>query len=542
MMKKTSARTSIASLLAASFLLVACGGNTAQTPATASITAPTSNAQFQAGDEVKIEGKVTGSTIKQVDIFINNEKFATVDKAARPNEFDISLAWTAPAETAGTSVIQLKGINDKGESVIASDAVFVNVQASEPTVAPTIEPTPIPTAAAAPQPTVDAAARVTTTTTTTDTTASPSVTSTTGTTATTPATQSLLTPKADFDFVNVRAQPDVTAQQIGQLNKGQSVPVRGRNADSTWFQITFPAGPGGVGWVASLVANVTGVTTTLPVVAASTTVTATGATTTTASTTITATVPTNPANLQPPFVKLKVGQDFANVRTGPDVAYQRVGELNVASVNAAAVKGKSANGQWWQINFPSAPGGVAWVYSLLVDLTGNAAQVAVATAPPLPTAAPAAPVVTATAPAAPAAPAVPQPTPTAALPASAVLPYSQNMRFSPRDDIGDVPLGFQGQPRSATLEWQINGATKAELEITTVAGTGIFANCPVGNLGSISPNDAAGKRIPLQLPSGTYNFTINDKGYYLFKIYVVKADGSTTDIPRNVIVDCFKTQ
>jgi len=48
--------------------------------------------------------------------------------------------------------------------------------------------------------------------------------------------------------------------------------------------------------------------------------------------------------------------------------------------------------------------------------------------------------------------------------------------------------------------------------------------------------------MPMLLPSGTFQFTIPDKGYYLFKIYVVKSDGSTTDIPRNVIVDCYKTQ
>jgi hypothetical protein len=42
------------------------------------------------------------------------------------------------------------------------------------------------------------------------------------------------------------------------------------------------------------------------------------------------------------------------------------------------------------------------------------------------------------------------------------------------------------------------------------------------------------------VPSGRFPFTINDKGYYLFTIHVVKADGSTTTIPRNVIVDCFK--
>ncbi|GIV85293.1 MAG: hypothetical protein KatS3mg052_2300 [Candidatus Roseilinea sp.] len=33
------------------------------------------------------------------------------------------------------------------------------------------------------------------------------------------------------------------------------------------------------------------------------------------------------------------------------------------------------------------------------------------------------------------------------------------------------------------------------------------------------------------LPSGTFQFTIPDKGYYLFMIYVVKSDGTTTHHP-----------
>ncbi|BCX02137.1 MAG: hypothetical protein KatS3mg053_0075 [Candidatus Roseilinea sp.] len=506
-MMKISARKPLIGLITiAMVLLTACGSPAP--PPTASITSPPPNAQFQAGDEVRIEGKVTGNTVKQVDVFINNERYATIDQAIRPNEFEVSVSWIAPAEIAGTSVIQLKGINDKGESVIASDAIFITIQAPQPTATPTAEPTPIPTVA--PRVTEIPAAPITDTATTT----------TTAEAGTTPAAV-LLSPRAENDFVNVREQPDLTARLLGQINKGQSVPVRGRNADGTWYQINFPAGPDGAGWVYAPVASVTGVTTTLPVVTPS------------ASISPAATMPTNPAGLKPPFVKLKAGQDFANVRTGPDTAFQKVGELRATGVNAAAVKGKSANGQWWQIEFAGAPGGVAWVFSQLVDLTGDAATIPVAAAPALPTAA---------APTAGPTPAAPQPTPTPSIPASAVLPYSQNVRFSPRDDIGDVPLGYQGQPKTATLEWQINGATKAELEITTRQGPGIFENCPPGNLASITPGDAVGKRMPLQLPSGTFQFTIPDKGYYLFTIYVVKSDGTTTDIPRHVIVDCFKTQ
>ncbi len=142
MTKKTPARPSIPSALGAlavifSLVLAACGAS--QTPAAASISAPAQNAQFQGGDTVKIEGKVTGSDVKLVDIYINGAKFASIDTPTQPNEFTISVDWTTPANIAGSSVIQLKGVDAQGASVVLSEAVFVNVMA-----APT--PTPEPTA------------------------------------------------------------------------------------------------------------------------------------------------------------------------------------------------------------------------------------------------------------------------------------------------------------------------------------------------------------------------------------------------------------
>ena len=480
--------------LACAFALVlaACGG--AAPPPSATLSSPAANAQVIVGEQIQIIGKITGSGVRRVDIFINNQRYATVDQAVRPDEFEFVVPWVVPAELIGTAVIQAKGIGEQDQPIVASEAIFVAVQAPPATPTPTPEPTPVPTATPAES-------------------APPAATSE-------PATV-LLGPLAGNDFVNVRAAPDLNAQLLGQISKGQSVPVRGRTADGTWYQITYPAGPGGIAWVYGPASSITGDAGTLPVVS-----TAGGA----------ANNPP-PSGLQPPFVRLKAGQEFANLRTGPDVAYQKVGELRATGVNAAAVRGKSANGQWWQIAFTGAPGGVAWVFGQLVDFTGDPNMVPVVSAPPLApgASAPSAPTAAPT-------PAAPLPTPTPPLPPSAVLPYSQNMRFSPRDDIGDVPLGHQGQPKTATLEWQINGAIKAELEITTQPGPGIFQNCPAGNLASITPNDPVGKRMPLLLPSGTFQFTIPDKGYYLFTIYVVKADGSTTTIPRNVIVDCYKTQ
>ncbi len=198
--------------------------------------------------------------------------------------------------------------------------------------------------------------------------------------------------------------------------------------------------------------------------------------------------------------------------------------------------GKSEDGKWWQLAYPGGPDGKAWVFGELVQFAGDANAVPVVKVAPPPTAAAPAP-----APTAPPQPTTPAATVTSELPPSALLPYSQNMRFAPRDDIGDVPLGYN-EPKSSTLNWTVNGAKKLELEIVAKAGTGIWSNCPTGDINSVqAAGFTPGQRVPLTVPSGSFPFTITGKGYYEFTIHAVKADNSTTFIPRAIIVDCFKS-
>jgi uncharacterized protein YraI len=388
-----STRIFIVAVVAMMLILPACGGTPA--PMLAVINTPNATTPLKVNLAVTITGKASGNGMKSVDVYVDGAKLATID-AATNNEFDVSVPWTATK--AGAHVIQLKGLNDKGEVIVSSEAMFVTVEGLPPTATP-LPPAPTATSAAAP-------------------TAAPTEAAAQPTAAPSGPTASV----KEGDFVNVRKGPAVPYDKLGTLDKGLSAPIKGKNADSTW----------------------------------------------------------------------------------------------------------------WQISFPAAADGVGWVYGQLISITGDTAGVPVAQAPALPTGA---------APPPAAATAVP---PTAAatssVPPSALLPYTQVMRFSPRDDIGDVPLGHNGQSKTADMVWEVNGAKSLELEITAAAGTGIFANCPTGNLSSISPNDAVGKRKPLAVPSGTYQFTITGKGYYIFTIHVVKADGSQTTIPRAVIVDCYKTQ
>ncbi|MGQ9815388.1 MAG: SH3 domain-containing protein, partial [Candidatus Roseilinea sp.] len=368
-------------------MLAACGA--AAPPAQAVLSEPSQQAQLMVGVATNIVGQVIGEDVRVVDVYIDGVKYATIDAPTAENQFDLIVPWTPPIE--GTHVIQLKGANDKGEEVVASDLVFVMAKAPPPAITPTPEATPAPPTPEPPAPTPE--------------------------------------------------QPTATP-------------------------------------VPSLV---------------------------------------------------KVTNDFVNVRTGPGTGYERVGQLNLGQI--VPVVAKNEDGTWWQIEFQGGPDGKAWVIGQYVEFSGDANAVPVVKVAP--------PAAVSTS-AAPAATAVPAATATSELPPSALLPYSQSMRFSPRDDIGDVPLGHDG-PKSSTLVWEINGAKKLELEITVKPGPGTYSACQPGNLNSIqAAGFTPGQRVPLSVPSGSFPFTIEDSGYYEFTIHVVKTDNSLTTIPRAVIVGCYK--
>ncbi|MCL4505212.1 MAG: SH3 domain-containing protein [Chloroflexi bacterium] len=80
---------------------------------------------------------------------------------------------------------------------------------------------------------------------------------------------------------------------------------------------------------------------------------------------------------------LTIVNDAINIRSGPGTTYDLVGQL--AKGATAAVRGKSADGTWWQIDYPSAPGGLGWVFGELVQANTAAADAPVVNVPPPPT-------------------------------------------------------------------------------------------------------------------------------------------------------------
>jgi uncharacterized protein YgiM (DUF1202 family) len=51
--------------------------------------------------------------------------------------------------------------------------------------------------------------------------------------------------------LNVRSGPGTSFDTLGLLQAGVMVSLIGKNSSSSWFQIDYPAGPGGKGWVTS---------------------------------------------------------------------------------------------------------------------------------------------------------------------------------------------------------------------------------------------------------------------------------------------------
>ena len=79
-------------------------------------------------------------------------------------------------------------------------------------------------------------------------------------------------------------------------------------------------------------------------------------------------------------VVVRAGQDQINVRGGPGTDYPRLGVL-IPGQQVPAY-GRTPGGDWVQIAYPGVPGGVAWVYAFLVEISGS---LPIVEPPPTPT-------------------------------------------------------------------------------------------------------------------------------------------------------------
>jgi uncharacterized protein YgiM (DUF1202 family) len=141
--------------------------------------------------------------------------------------------------------------------------------------------------------------------------------------------------------VNVRSGPATSYTALGQLDAGGKIQVMLKDATGNWYQILYPAAPGGIGWVsAQYVTLAAGVQ--VPLAATPT--------------------PSGPQG--------RVSQ-ILNVRSGPGTTYDSLGTLQPNTT--VALTGKDATASWFQISYPKGPGGRAWVTSQYVqtDASGS---------------------------------------------------------------------------------------------------------------------------------------------------------------------------
>lgn len=85
--------------------------------------------------------------------------------------------------------------------------------------------------------------------------------------------------------------------------------------------------------------------------------------------TVTPAVVPAPTAISSPQASLKAGNEFVNVRRGPGLSFDKIGELKPGQ--RVTVRGRSADGAWWQISLPDNPGSAGWVFAEYMDLAGD---------------------------------------------------------------------------------------------------------------------------------------------------------------------------
>ena len=145
--------------------------------------------------------------------------------------------------------------------------------------------------------------------------------------------------------LNVRATPDITGAILTRINRNETYPVVGRNAQSSWFQINVN---GTVGWVAARFVSTFNIGA-VPVVGA-------------------APVPQpGQGGGQTGQITVTASPYTVNLRQGPGTQFSRIARIPAGST--AALVGRNALNQWYQVNFN---GIVGWVSAEFVVLSAGA--------------------------------------------------------------------------------------------------------------------------------------------------------------------------
>jgi uncharacterized protein YraI len=141
--------------------------------------------------------------------------------------------------------------------------------------------------------------------------------------------------------LNVRAEPSTASSVLGIIPANTKVQITGKDPAGNWWQILYPQGQEGKGWVtAQYVSTPNG--TAVPVFGGN--------------------------GIDPNSENTAVVRQQINVRSGAGTGFNSLGTLNPKDV--VRLTGKDANSAWLQIEFPSGPEGKGWINAAFVQARG----------------------------------------------------------------------------------------------------------------------------------------------------------------------------
>jgi uncharacterized protein YraI len=236
-MKNRALSGSLIWLVMVGLLLGGSACNSTGTPAVsqsarpiAIIAAPQSDTEVVVGKEVVIT--FTAADVKgisQIELSVDSQPIHVEKVNPTVNSFAGNQLWIP--DKPGTHVIELRAFNVDNEPSDPAQ-VFITVLGANGETPPPDSNTPTATSD------VEITPQATTVTLVTP---SPTI------AATTPvADEPVVTTRTGL---NVRGGPGTDYPVIGRLTEGQSLPITGRNAETTWWQVVYPPDSDQRGWV-----------------------------------------------------------------------------------------------------------------------------------------------------------------------------------------------------------------------------------------------------------------------------------------------------
>lgn len=143
--------------------------------------------------------------------------------------------------------------------------------------------------------------------------------------------------------INVRAQPSTAGEVLGIVAAYAKIQIIGKDPGGNWYQILYPAGVDGKGWVTAQYVSIAGKPD-IPVSGGG------GSTTN-----------QNSGNVA-------IIQQKLNVRSGPGTDFNSLGTLNPQDV--VNLTGKNSNGAWLQVEFAAGPDGRGWINAAFAKAQG----------------------------------------------------------------------------------------------------------------------------------------------------------------------------